>query len=95
MVGHGRVGPLDVPFRIRRAQARQLLERAAPRNVAVELVVGRGLVGDEIGQDVAREQPLEQITAFASTPIETACRASFAARARSMARSMLVSFSSR
>ena len=61
MIGHGRVRPLDVPFRIRRAQARQLLERAAPRNVAVELVVGRGLIGDEIGQDVAGEQPLEQI----------------------------------
>ncbi len=61
VIGHGRVGPLDVPFRIRHAQARQLLERAAPRNVAVELVVGRGLIGDEIGQDVAGEQPLEQI----------------------------------
>ncbi len=74
----------------------EILERAAPRHVAVELVVRGGLVGDEVREDVAGEQPLEQVHGVGlGRRSRSARRASFAASARSIARSRLRLRSSR
>ena len=62
MVGHRFVGSRDVPSGVARPQLRQVLAAGEPRgHVTVQLVVGRGLVRDEVGNNSAGDQPLEQI----------------------------------
>ena len=61
VAGHGLVRALDVPLRVLPAQGREVLVGCPRRDVALELVVGRGLVRDEIGRGAAGEQPLVQV----------------------------------
>src|SRR5919108_659382 len=51
-----RPGPAHVPVRISGPQGGSLLQRQAGRHVPVERVVGRGLVGDDVGAEPPAEQ---------------------------------------
>ena len=61
MFSHGSEGSLFVRGRVGAPEFNRLLERHAVGNIAVQLVVGRGLVGQQVGNDLALDHAREQV----------------------------------
>ncbi len=61
MDAHARERPLDVGGRVAQAHRLRVGEREADGDVALERVVGRGLVGHDVGDDAAAREGPEEV----------------------------------
>ena len=61
MAGHRVVRQLDVRVRTAVAHRQRRVVRQAGRNVAIQLVVCRGLVGEDVGNEIAFDERFEQL----------------------------------